>query len=653
MILYIKKDKLNLLYVVSAFIFFVIIRAGLFINTYESRGTIIEPDDSFAYLLKAQLLFSDPLNQSKSMSSLKSSLEEKDPNIYYNKLINLRVFSRYHVGWSLIVRIVHEITSFDYTMIWWILLFSGQILLIIGFYSVLYTMNLSYSLRSISIILFTLVLYKVEHTNTMAPREWAFVAFLYLIPIIFSFNTDKRFSPFDAFAIMLISITGILSHPRFFMLLPLLGLFIIIYYYKRIIKRDISIIMLVVFLVITPIVLIIINSISTVYGFPFLGFSAGFSIINNLNTINFSTFLTNLLPAAIMITKLLGYISFFYIDAMILITVGIIISIKNYKMFFCFFISLCICSIGLLFLYFPNFPAQYFFMYNSAFAFVFVIYEAIGLYCIAYYFTKKMSSLYLVVPGFLTFLIIFQYSLVESKGFDIINRNNISNPMDIITKVNNSFVGRSIVFVNQIPLYAYILEGKYDRRIDISTIKDISKSDNNDDLIVGFYGLPRTPKGFLIKNAEHISIRFETSQNFKDFSLSLESDNPDNVFFEFIDNSSVVTYSFSELNNHRDIEFKTLKILYSGEGSTYLKKFTNMSEKEESFLPVSIPYLIDYKFQNRIVSNWRTKIIIRLGLVTTKQNQGMIHRQFNTKVDENLSLKILFNDGVFFIAERI
>jgi len=87
MIINIKKDKLDLLYVISAIIFFVIIRAGLFINTYESRGTIIEPDDSFAYLLKAQLLFSDPLNQSKSMSSLQSSLEEKDPNKYFNSIL--------------------------------------------------------------------------------------------------------------------------------------------------------------------------------------------------------------------------------------------------------------------------------------------------------------------------------------------------------------------------------------------------------------------------------------------------------------------------------------------------------------------------------------------------------------------------------------
>ncbi|KPA10464.1 membrane protein [Candidatus Magnetomorum sp. HK-1] len=647
------KEKKFFLLTILALIFFVIIRVGLFLYAYESRSTVIEPDDSFAYLLKAQILFSDPFYQSKSLAFFKSKLKESDKEVYYNKLWNLRILSRYHLGWSAIVGSAHKTLGFKYVTIWWFLLFIGQLLLIFGFYKILISLDFSYDLRAISIILFTLILYKVEHTSTMAPREWAFVAFFYLLPLVFSYKNYYSFTVFDAFTIILLTVFGSLSHPRFFILLPIVGLFIVIYYFKRILKREPSIIKLILFLTISPLTIIIIHKISSAYHFPFLGFSDDFSIMNNISSINFSTLSTNLFPAAMILIKILGYVSFFYIDAIVLIILGIIFTIKKNRLLFCFSVSLFICSTGLLFLYFPKHPGQYFYMYNSVFALFFVIFETLGLHFLANIISKRKKSFSYIIPGFLILLIIFQFSLFLSKGFDIINRSNISNPVDFIDKINYSFSNdKNLMFIHQVPLYAYLMQGNYNRKIDISTVKDLSKTDNKDDYIVGSYNLNWTPKGFLLKNEEYIRFSFENVYNFKEFFLSLETDSPENLFFEFfIDDLSLYRYSFSELIDNKSLKFTSVKISYIGKGQTYLHRFTN-AINDTSLLPVLIPYKIDYILQKRVIYNWRTKLLSFIGLLPEKNHQGIIHTKFNTRMNNTLNLKIMKNDGVFFIAER-
>ena len=151
---------------------FLIIRLGIVFYLFESRDTVIEPDDSYAYLQKAQTLFLDPKLQSEGLSNLKVSIKG-DPRQTH------RVVTRYHLMWSLTVGGIHQLTGITYESIWWILLAIGQILLLLGFYRVLVAVGMNNQIGVLALILYALVQFELGHATTMAPREWAFIVFLF------------------------------------------------------------------------------------------------------------------------------------------------------------------------------------------------------------------------------------------------------------------------------------------------------------------------------------------------------------------------------------------------------------------------------------------------------------------------------------------
>ena len=647
-----KKNKLSILFAV---IFFITIRFTALMYVYNERDTVIEPDDSLAYILKARVLFEDPFYKTNCLSTLKSNIEEGGQG-KLNNLLNLRVLERYHISWSFIVASINKLFGVSYDDVWWMLLFIGQIILLIGCYRVTSSMGFSNNFKAVSIILYALILFKIDHASTMAPREWAFITFLNLLPFALLYTNNIKFTPFNAFAVICWSVFGSLSHPRFFLLLPIILVYMCIFNYKALLKKDMSILRLILFITITPLILIVLHAVLSFYNFPFLGFSDKFSVTQNFNLINFSTFSTNLFPAAMVLIKILGYVSICYVDAVLLIMMGIVISIKKYTPLFYFFVSFFICSSGLLFLHYPGYPAQYFFMYNSVFALVFVIFETIGLYfvgnCI---FRKKNSNSF--VMAYLILLIAFQGSLYASKGFDIINRGNISNPSNFINTINNNFsIDNSFMFKNQIPLYAYLIEGNYNRKLYISKDSDFSIN-NNGDYIIGAYSLAWTPNGLVIKKGEFLCFKFFSVQNYNNYSLSFEADESEKLFFEFfIDDLIVADFSFIELPKVQELKFNRVKMRYEGKGRSYLQKFTNHfginSLSSSSVFPVLIPYTIKYEHQNRIKNNWRTQLISNMGLLRNKKEKVRIQSKFSTRKNNHLNLQILFNDGVFFISQK-
>jgi len=628
--------------IIVGIIAFLIIRLGIVFYLFESRDTVIEPDDSYTYLQKAQTLFLDSKFQSEGLSNLKVSING-DPRQ------TGRVLTRYHLMWSLTVGGIHQLTGITYESIWWILLAIGQILLLLGFYRVLVAVGMNNQIGVLALILYALVQFGIGHATTMAPREWAFIVFLFLLADCLTL--DKRlFAPTNYYCTALVVVLGCLTHPRFFILLTVLLLFIIVYYRQKI-KWNSPFLNYLVVIISSVLVVIISNIISTKYFyFPFLGFSSDVarpgSVLGNLS----SAFLSNLLPAIMIISSIVGSISFFYADGMLLIILGIIVSHKYYKILAYFLWVLVAISGGMLFLNFKGYPAEYFFFCNSIFALILVLFEAIGIYTLVNFsIPRKRAVSFLLVSLFLLGLSIAQFSLGGTKV--LAERYNMPKPHDFIVS-SDKHIDRSepVTFIDETLMYAYLLYGNYDRKLYYSGLKDAVSR-----IIAGRYSLPLTKQGLPLKKGDYVCFKFDHPLDLNMIELEMETDYPDFINLELsIQDEIVFVLDLSKIRQTKtddksNILFDCVRITNSGNSIAYLKKCVNVEADNQSVWPVRMGYSIEYQ-TNEINHSWRGVFLYSLFSQNEIYEQKKRIYIFKTNYLDK-KLNILMNNGYYYIAK--
>jgi hypothetical protein len=115
------------------------------------------------------------------------------------------------------------------------------------------------------------------------------------------------------------------------------------------------------------------------HGFQFLPFSTPFTPDSNISTLSWSLFWFNLKGGVYILKNLLDGMSIQVFDGLILVIIGLVVVCLSQKRLVLFSVCLLIVSTMALFLnYHKAYPAQYFYMFNSVYAVVIILYATKG-----------------------------------------------------------------------------------------------------------------------------------------------------------------------------------------------------------------------------------------------------------------------------------
>lgn len=188
-----------------------------FYHLYEIqsyRELPIEIDDAYSYLYHAKVLDVDPSFDSPLMKSLKD-IELADPHKTWRDLYNNRIYHRisfYHLGHAAITLIIKKLTGLSYEMVWWILTYLFNALLIL-FAGLLLRTLFSDTVALFAMGIFGLSLQYVAHQITAAPREWSTLFFIASLYYFIKRNTAGSLKILYSFPLIISLFFCLSSHP--------------------------------------------------------------------------------------------------------------------------------------------------------------------------------------------------------------------------------------------------------------------------------------------------------------------------------------------------------------------------------------------------------------------------------------------------------
>ena len=618
----------------GALILFVAIRLAYVGAFWWQCPSVAVQDDSYAYLLKARTLAEGWMDTAAAQPALAETIED-DPRQA------LRVFVRYHLSWTLGALALEGLSGQSPETVWWLMNLLGQVLLGLGLYLLFRSMKLPPVMQVAALLLSASALWVVPHTHSMAPREVAFIWSLYLFAMVFRLLDGGGGGVRFWGAWLALLVVGCTTHPRFFVFVALaagvMGLALVMGRFRM--GRDFWTAALT--LLGLPAILVLLHRWGAGHGWAFLGLNSDFSSTQQESIDVLGNLLYNLPAALHYLGIILGGLSFFYLDGLLLVLVGLWSWRSVGKGFLPMLLLTVLGALALLCLRYEGYRGQYFLMVNSLVALFCLMAMASGLFRLSQ--IKGWPGLPIVYP---LALVLFQWSL--GGVTHVMERNNLPHPGEFVQRTAPLLPAGELPISHETLLYAHLLHGDLEAHPPIFLAKGEAPERGR-----WAYGASRFfsfRDALPLKPGDAFEVKFERPTAWSRWNVEIDGSPTLEVTLTTA-TGEVSLGGEASIFDQASPEILAVRFEEKGPGSSYLHRFTQQANDHQVW-PTGTGFSMSHRFTRSFEPSWRTRLIY--GVLGWSSEQERIDR-FDTKITDAegkvmANLHVVDSDGIHVLA---